>query len=280
MEEIRNYIFSDYDIVDNKILMNSIIVENKYLEIDGQSYDLLQILFYFKNNHLSIAQYFKECDLLDIKPVDSHVMYKLSNISPKESFSTSFFSIQYDFKFILHHLFKKEYRIIVPFSPSSPINIFNCKTILSTGDSRLPPFTKKQLIDPQRSTSRSMDNHKAFFHFTYKQPSQHNKNGIVENKGVNSDTYQRDKDTIDTVVAIFMDDREWWHNQFNLNEYNCPIFKIINEQHNEYNENTTIRGKPVKPVYMNGDRLNKQCIYDIWEDIEQFINTERTNRSQ
>lgn len=280
MEEIRNYIFSNYDIVNNKIIMDSKFVENKYVEVDGKTYDLIQILFYFKKKHLPIIKYLKECEILDIRPIDSHLMYKLSNTSPKEPLSTTIFSIKYDFRFILDHLCKREFKIIVPFSPSSPINIFNCKTILSTGDSRLPPFTKKQLVDPQRSSIRSLDYHKATFHFIYKQPPLHKTNGNIDDKSINSDISKGDQNRTDSIVAVFIDDREWWYNKLDLKEQSCPIFKVANDQDYEFNEQPTIKGKPVKIIRMNGDRLSQQCIYNIWEDIEQYISKQQGNKTK
>ncbi|KRH95151.1 hypothetical protein M153_220004851 [Pseudoloma neurophilia] len=249
MDEIREIFATNYSIVDKKIILENSVIDNKYIEIDGKTYDLLQILFYYKNKEL---EYYKYKDLaykMDIKPVDSHLMYKLSELQPTEPMKKTCYNIKYDFSFILNHLLQKTYQIIVPFAPSSPINIFNCKSLLLSGDTRLPPFTKNQLLHSQRTITKPMKNHTAHFQLSYK------------------NTQQEEIKT----VALFIDDHHWSYSQF-LSQFfqtnnRCPVFRLTSEQ----NRDDDFHGQQVFNIKLKNKKVIDNDLKKIWQIIDEFI---------
>lgn len=245
MDEIRTYFSTNYKIEGKKIYdSNNSLIENKYIEINNTTYTLLQILFYYKNKELPFHIYKEKAIQNGIPIINSEMLYILSTIVPPETYVKKSVSLVYDFKFILNHLIKKKYTIIVPFSPQSPINIFNCQSVLTTGRVSLSGITKRELIDPERTLFKPMKTCTAEIVFQYKRSNEKSPNN---------------------VIALFLDNSDWQHTQF-LNQYgqtfDCPVFSISQSAGNDAN---------VQYVRVNGDRIEMGALSEMWRIIETYI---------
>lgn len=245
MEEIRSYFASDYKIIDKKIYdSNNKIIDNKYLEIDNISYTLLDILFYYENRHLPHFEYLKKAENLGISPIDSNLIYKISLLTPKETYKKRKYQLVYDFKFILNYIIKKRFTIIVPFSLSSKINIFNCVSCLTTGNTKMPFLTRKNLFENERILSKPFKKYTAEFILQFKE------NNLSNNK----------------IVALFIDNTDWQEKEF-LNSYNihwnCPIFYLSNNS-------DSIKGNEIF-IEVKNDRIEPIKLKMIWDEIEKYI---------
>ncbi|ELQ75701.1 hypothetical protein THOM_1373 [Trachipleistophora hominis] len=272
MDVLRSLLTDGYEISDKKIIADHKIIDNKYIEIEEKTYTLLQILFYVQHETMPFEMYAKLALENDIPVVDSKLMYYLAEkVYPLEKYDKNKFNLQYDFRFILNHVVRKEYVILVPASYSSKINIFNCLNVFSTGSFKNPPLDIKNMLVNEHKLKRKMEMCTANFIFMTKW------HGTVHAD----------------VVAVFLDGSEWQistlldvykdkydetrrNNDFDINQsddffggrskWACPVYFVHTADQQICNTNYEFEDVLVENEAGNFGLVNK-----IWRDIENYL---------
>ncbi|ELA48366.1 hypothetical protein VCUG_00202, partial [Vavraia culicis subsp. floridensis] len=272
MDVLRSLLTDGYVISDKKIISNNRIIDNKYIEIGQSTYTLLQVLFYMQHETSPFETYAKLAMENDIPAVDSKLMYYLSeSVHPLEKYNKNKFDLRYDFRFILNHVVRKEYVILVPPSYASKINIFNCVGVFTAGTFKNPPLDTSTILVNERRLKRKMEKCTAEFIFLVKW---HN--------AINAD-----------VVAVFLDGSEWQINSlldmyrdkyeetgtndnFGVNQpdaffsrhrrWSCPVYLVHTADQRICNTNYEY-----EDVLVGNETKNLRLMDRIWGDIENYL---------
>lgn len=263
MDELRSLFTDKFDIIDKKIIYNNKIIENKYIEIEYTTYNLLQILFYIKHEELPFHQYLQLAEENNIHPVDAKLINFISiQLFPKEKCHKNKFELCYDFKFLLNYNIQKNYVILVPAAISSKLNLYNCLNGLSVGSLQLPIFDKNSLLKKEKKLKKHIETCTAEFTLKseYHTNDQHN------------------------IVAIFLDGSNWQKKELltdnlgsNLFDQNiisyaidlkCPIFCIHNTD-----ESQITQEKNQINIKIHSDRIDSKNLQKIWSLIQKYINS-------
>lgn len=266
MDILRSLLTENFEILDKKIIVNDKVIENKYIEMEGETFTLLQALFYVKHCELPFEKYAKLAHESDIPVVNSKLIYYLSsNVTPQENYEKKKFDLSYDFRFILNHVVKKEYVILVPPSYSSKINIFNCVSALTTGSFKNPLLDRSVILVNERRLRRSIQSCTADFIFLSKW-----------NEKVKAE-----------VVAVFLDGSDWQiqtiladyeqkyfdskgagFNTEKLSNWTCPIFFV--HPLNLTSRNLNYRFTDLR---IENEKKDLKAVNKIWCEIERYIKT-------